>query len=161
MFSIIVSIIAIALTTAFLAATIYYIDKPYKSANGTQLAMMIGQQYIDFGAILSSADSLEFKINSIQDLKSFNKGAPTLNYIDYAYDVSPTGERFLYNTINNEDCLDYEKFVQKNKDLTLTDITVSADLQTYVVGNERNYSCYIDSSTGNSYIVFIYSHYLG
>jgi len=162
MFSLLVSIIAIALSSAFLIITIMYIDKPFKGIANTQLAMNIGQQYIDFGAIISSADSLGFNISSIDDIRIFNKTTPKINGVDYVYAKTSQGERYLYNSnISQKDCVEYEKIANKNKEISINDVMKNKTVESYAEDNKKNYSCFIEQSTGNSYIVFIYSHYLG
>lgn len=157
MVSVLISIISIALVAAFLVATVMYIDMPFGLVNDHKMNAKISQHYIDFGAILNSADGLEKEINDNQDIIDFNTVAPDLSGYYYNYYRAPTGERVLYNThINANDCLSYEKKVRKNKSLTFDDITRSSNINDYTTNNQRNYSCYINSIDGNRYVVFIY-----
>lgn len=156
MISIITSIIAIALVAGFLVATMMYIDMPFGLVNEHKNNAKISQQYIDFGGILNTADSLDKDINSNQDVIDFNSIAPELSGHYYEYFKTANGDRVFYNThINAKDCLNYEKKMTNNKSLTIEDITKPMEIEDYVVNNKRNYSCYINS-TGGRFVVFIY-----
>lgn len=162
MFSLLTSILAMALVAAFLIATLMYIDKPFSLTSETQFQMKITQHYIDFGLLLSSADSISYAINTIDDAKDFNKILPMLDTVNYQFYRAPTGERvFFNNNVSDKDCLKYEMKQQGNKILLFTDITKPVTLEDYITNNKRNYSCFRSEPTGSNYIVFIYSYNLG
>lgn len=162
MFSLLTSILAMALVAAFLVATLMYIDKPFALTAETQFQMKIAQQYIDFGSLLSSADSISYAINNIDDAKAFNKILPMLDTVNYQFYRAPTGERVFFNTnVSDKDCLKYEMKQQGNKILLFTDITKTVTIEDYIINNKRNYSCFRSEPNGSNYIVFIYSHNLG
>lgn len=162
MFSLLTSILAMALVAAFLVATLMYIDKPFTLTSETRFQMKIAQQYIDFGALLSSADSLSYAINNIDDAKNFNKILPMLDTVNYQYYKAPTGERVFYNTnVSDKDCLTYEMKQQGNKILLFSEITKPLTIENYITNNTRNFSCFKSQISGANYIVFIYSYNLG
>lgn len=162
MFSLLTSILSMALVAAFLIATLAYIDKPFAITADAQFQMQIAQHYIDFGSLLSSADGLSYTINNIEDAKTFNKILPMLGNVNYQYYKAPTGERVFYNTnVSDKDCLKYEMKQQGNKILLFSDITKSITIEDYITNNKRNYSCFRSESSGANYIVFIYSYNLG
>lgn len=162
MFSLLTSILSMALVAAFLVATLMYIDKPFALTAETQFQMKISQQYIDFGSLLSSADSISYAINNIDDAKAFNKILPMLDTVNYQFYRAPTGERVFFNTnVSDKDCLKYEMKQQGNKILLFTDITKPVTIEDYITNNKRNYSCFRSEPNGSNYIVFIYSHNLG
>lgn len=151
-----------ALVAAFLVATLMYIDKPFALTSETQFQMKIAQQYIDFGSLLASADSVSYTINNIDDAREFNKILPMLDTVNYQYYKSPNGERVFFNTnVSDKDCLKYEMKQQGNKILLFSEITQPVTIEEYVVNNKRNYSCFRSEPSGTNYIVFIYSYNLG
>jgi hypothetical protein len=162
MFSLLTSILAMALVAVFLVATVTYLDKPFALTAETQFQMKIAQHYIDFGSLLSSADSLSYGINTIDDARNLNKILPMLDNVNYQYYRAPTGERVFYNTnVSDKDCLTYEMKQQGNKILLFSAITKPITIENYITNNNRNFSCFRSQISGANYIVFIYSYNLG
>lgn len=161
MYSLLASIIALALTVAILLATVSYLDKPFYELSQKSIIIKVNQNYIDFGIILETGDGLKKNLSSIENIKEFNGPVPVLGNVDYEFIFNTINERIFYNNnITDSECLTYEKFRQKNSNLNINDITNNNTIIEYVENNNKNISCFKSSTDNNNYIVFIYPRFM-
>lgn len=159
--SLIVSIIAVALVAACAGITALSLGKPFLNYVDKTIILEINKNYIDFGIILSSSDSLNTRIDNIEDLKIYNGELPKINNIDYRMAFTTKNERVFYSTsIDENQCLLYEQSSQKNNNLEITDITYSILLENYIEDNLKNISCYKSSITNENFLVLIYPSFI-